>query len=109
MCAGTRVLDISIARMEPVPGHIVGERACIEGTALGRMPLIVWVVPPRTDAPVYRGWLTPRLEGKFSKCRKTSRARGNELLGGNREICRLSLSLFVTQVYYQQRRSVSRE
>lgn len=58
-CVRTRVLDISIALMEPVPGHIVDERVYI-GTALGRILLIVWVVlPPRTDVPLPPG-LLPR-------------------------------------------------
>lgn len=53
-CVCTRVLDISIAWIEPVPGHIVGERVYRYGPGANT---IVWVVPPRTDVPLSPGWL----------------------------------------------------
>lgn len=57
-----RVLDISIAWMEPVPGHIVGEPRGVSVRPWGRMSFIVWVVAPRTGAPC--GVAAPRPAGK---------------------------------------------
>lgn len=72
MC--TRVLDISIAWIEPVPGHIVGERVYRFGPGantihcVGRAP---------THRSVIAGVTIPRLGGKLGKAKNNSRCHSD--------------------------------
>lgn len=52
----TRVLDISIAWIEPVPGHIVGERVYRYGPGANAIHC-VGRAPPRNDVSLPPGWL----------------------------------------------------
>lgn len=73
----TRVLDISIAWMEPVPGHIVGERVYRYGPGantahcVGRAPSPTLSIPRSVTVRV----ATPRVGNKLGKPKNNSSPR----------------------------------
>lgn len=69
MC--TRVLDISIAWIEPVPGHIVGE--CVYRYGPGANTIHCVGRAPTHRGSVIAGVATPRPGGKLGKAENNSR------------------------------------
>lgn len=72
-CVCTRVLDISIAWIEPVPGHIVDERVYWYGPGANTIHCVGCAPHAPTFRYRWRGWLPSRPGSKLGKPKNNSR------------------------------------